>query len=760
MTENLSSIRDPELRSALRALFARQTFGIKLGLEPTLQLLEAVGNPHRGLNVVHVAGTNGKGSVCALVASTLAEAGLRVGLYSSPHLVNFRERMKVNGGMISEERLAGYAREMMPEIERIGCTFFEGTTAMALRYFAEEEVDAVVLETGMGGRLDSTNVVTPMVSAITSIGLDHTKHLGDSYEQIAREKGGIIKPGMPAVVGRVRPHLRPVFSAIADAAGAPLFFAEDRCRALYRGMSFQGTVGSFVLNGRELDSLLIGLAGVHQIENARVALAVLDLLAERFGLEEEILRRGFASVKANTGIAGRFDLVRTDPDIVLDVAHNPDGAAVLADTLRHVVGERRSLRVVFGAVRDKDIGGGLNAVAPLATHLYAVSADNPRSLPSDEIAWWGNDAGIPTTDAGSVAEGLARAVADAEPEETILVFGSFFVVGEAIEALEEEGKEEEEEQKKKEDEEEKIERSAADPEPSVAAYRVSERIGFTYTTNPVTTMNTNPPDGKINAEGPYAPEIEEEPTEEGPEATGRQKGTSVSRRLSIRDWSVSEQPRERLMLYGAQALSNAELIAILLRTGTHHKDALQLSREILHAFGDDRNEESLVNIAGRDFKELQQIGGIGPTKAVTLAAAFELGKRVAARPFAEREAIRGPEDVARIFIPRMRALQKEQFHVIILNTAGQIIRTHLVSEGTLNSSVVHPREVYRTAIIESAAAIIGLHNHPSGNPQPSKEDIAITKQLVESGRVLGIPFHDHIIIAGEEHVSMVDKGLM
>lgn len=762
MTENLSSIRDPELRRALRALFARQTFGIKLGLEPTLQLLEAVGNPHRGLNVVHVAGTNGKGSVCALAASVLAEAGLRVGLYSSPHLVNFRERMKVNGRMISEERLAGYAREMMPEIERIGCTFFEGTTAMALRYFAEEGTDVVVLETGMGGRLDSTNVVTPIVSAITSIGLDHTKHLGESYEQIAREKGGIIKPGVPAVVGRVRPRLRPVFSDIADAAGAPLLFAEDRCRALYRSMSFQGTVGSFVVNGRELDSLLIGLVGVHQVENARVALTLLDLLAGRFGLDDDILRRGFASVKANTGIAGRFDRVRTDPDIVLDVAHNPDGAAVLADTLRHVVGEEPSLRVVFGAVRDKDIGGGLNAVAPLAKHLYAVSADNPRSLPSDEIAWWGTDAGIPTTDAGSVAEGLARAVADAGPQETVLVFGSFFVVGEAIEALEEEGKESEEEgKKKKEDEEKKNERPAADPEPSAAAYRVSERIGFTYTTtNPVTTMNTNSPDGKINAEGLYAPEIEDDVMEEGPAATGPQKEPPVPKRRTMRDWSASEQPRERLMVHGAHTLTHAELIAILLRTGTRDKDVLQLSREILHAFGDDRNGESLVNIAGRDFKELQQIGGIGPTKAVTLAAAFELGKRVAARPFGEREAIRGPEDVARIFIPRMRALHKEQFHVIILNTAGQIIRTHLVSEGTLNSSVVHPREVYRTAIIESAAAIIGLHNHPSGNPQPSKEDIAITKQLVESGRVLGIPFHDHIIIAGEEHVSMVDKGLM
>lgn len=743
MTENLSSIHDPELREALRALFARQTFGIKLGLEPTLQLLEAFGNPHAGLNVVHVAGTNGKGSVCGMVASTLAERGVRVGLYSSPHLVNFRERMKVNGEMISEKTLAMYAREMMPEIERIGCTFFEGTTAMAFRYFAEQNVDAVVLETGMGGRLDSTNVVTPMVSAITSIGLDHTKHLGESYEEIAREKGGIIKPNVPAVIGRVRPHLREVFAELAARVDAPLLFVDDYCRALYRDISFQGTVGSFVVGDWEFDNLLIELAGLHQVENTRVALTVLNTIAERFGLDEQIIRRGFAHIKKNTGIAGRFDLVRTAPNVILDVAHNADGAKVLADTLRRIIGDEGRVRVVFGAVRDKDIGGALRTVAPLAEHLYAVSADNPRSLPSDEIAWWGKEAAIPTTDAGTVEEGVACALRDAEKEDTILIFGSFFVVGEGVTTLEG--------LKREEDPEEEVtatkEQNLSEKRSNEPTAQITQETDFTYTiTNPITTMNPRSP--LSGGEDTYAPDVEQLSEEE-------RNGTGSTKRRGLKDWSPEEQPRERLLEKGAAVLSSAELIAILLRTGTRNKDVLQVSRELIHAFGN-----GLVDLAGRDVKELQRIGGIGPTKAVTLAAAFELGKRVVAHSFAQRSIITGPKDVAKIFIPRMRTLRKEQFHVIILNTAGQIIRTDLVSEGTLNSSVVHPREVYRTAIIESAASIIGLHNHPSGNPQPSKEDLAITKQLVESGRVIGIPFHDHIIIAGEQYVSLADKGLM
>lgn len=746
MTDNLSTIRDPELREALARLFARQTFGIKLGLEPTRQLLEAFGNPHQRLKIVHVAGTNGKGSTCAMIASALAEAGVRVGLYASPHLVDFRERMRVNGEMIPEEILALYAREMMPEIERIGCTFFEGTTAMAFRYFAEQEVDVAVLETGMGGRLDSTNVAVPIVTAVTSIGLDHTRHLGETYEAIAAEKAGIMKPGVPAVIGRVRPRLRRVFVEHAEQTGSPLIFVDDRCRALYHETSLQGTTGSFVIGDREIERLAIELPGRHQIENARVALTVLDILADRFSLDESILRRGFANIRRNTGIAGRFDLVSADPAIVFDVAHNPEGVEVLAETLRSILGTEKRVRVIFGAVRDKDVEGALRVVAPLAEHLYAVSADNPRSLPSDEIAWWGREAGMPVTDAGTVANGIESAIGESRSDDTIVVFGSFFVVGEGLGALDAM-------KERRATGHPATRYDAAPPEPN--GVRDREYI----TCNSITTTDMHSPDVEFDGVSPYTPETQQR-------RDGNATEQYEAKRLTVKDWRPEEQPRERLIAKGAGALTTAELIAILLRTGTREKDVIQLSRELLHFFGVPKEDgaeptdDMLLDVTGRDVKELQRIDGIGPTKAITLAAAFELARRIAVRSVAERPVIRGPKEVARIFTPRMRGLRKEQFHVMILNTAGRLIRTDLVSEGTLNSSVVHPREVFRTAIVESAASIIGVHNHPSGNPEPSREDINITKQLVEAGRIIGIPFHDHIIIAGEQYVSFADRGLL
>ncbi|KXK56154.1 MAG: Folylpolyglutamate synthase [Chlorobi bacterium OLB7] len=199
----------PELRATLNRLFSLQTFGIKLGLEPVTELLDQFGNPHHRFPCIHVAGTNGKGSVCAMVASVLQSAGLRVGLYSSPHLVRFQERIRMNGIPMPVEHLARYTTQMMPAIERLGSTFFEGTTAMAFRYFAEQEVDVAVIETGMGGRLDATNVVAPLATAITSISFDHTKHLGETLEAIAFEKAGIIKGGARQWLGALRRDCAP-----------------------------------------------------------------------------------------------------------------------------------------------------------------------------------------------------------------------------------------------------------------------------------------------------------------------------------------------------------------------------------------------------------------------------------------------------------------------------------------------------------------------------------------------------------------------
>ncbi len=712
----------PELRQALERLFSLQTFGIKLGLEPVTELLNEFGNPQRTFPSIHIAGTNGKGSVSSMIASILRAAGLRVGLYTSPHLIDFEERIRINGVPMEPERLAVYAREMMPAIERIGCTFFEGTTAMGFRYFAENGVDVAVVETGMGGRLDATNILAPLVTAVTSISYDHTKHLGDSLEQIAFEKAGIFKPETPAVVGPVAPRLRQVFIDRAAAVGASLRFVEDLCRAVYNDMTFDRTEASFMIGGRELSRFAIDLVGRHQIENARVALSVVESLRERFALDDEIVRRGMAEIRANTGLTGRFDSIASNPRIVLDVAHNADGARVLVETISSLNGSRKNLRIVYGAVKEKDVAEIVEILKPLVVKLHAVRADNHRSLPADEIAHHATAAGIPTEIAGSVHQGVERAVSEAGEDEVVLICGSFHVVGEALETME---------------------REERGPEPGVVREAIALQDYRAGT-------ERDRPHGRGDRVEPYrAPSSV--PNGDPPRTVYRKD--VVERRITVKDWHPNEQPRERMMKLGAGALSDAELLAILLRTGTKDEDVIQVSRNLLRRF-----HNSFAEMAGRDFKELQKISGVGPTKAVMLAAAFEIGRRVRVEPFGSRPQITSPADVANLYIPLLRDIRKEQFHVLVLNSANQVIRMELISEGNLNSSIAHPREVYRTAIVENAASIIGLHNHPSGNPTPSREDIAITKQLVESGRIVGIPFHDHIIIAGEEFVSLAELG--
>ena len=217
---------------------------------------------------------------------------------------------------------------------------------------------------------------------------------------------------------------------------------------------------------------------------------------------------------------------------------------------------------------------------------------------------------------------------------------------------------------------------------------------------------------------------------------------------AIKEWRNDERPRERLLQRGAGSLTDAELLAILIKTGTRGLSAFDVGRNLLLSY------PTLADLASRDIGEIRAFRGMGLVKAITLAAAFEIGRRIQSEPFVQQQTVRSPQDVANIFIPRMRGLRKEQFHVLLLNSANKLFRETLVSEGSLNASIVHPREVFRVAVIESAASVIVLHNHPSGNTEPSTEDVEITRQLVEAGKVLGIPVHDHIIIAGESFASL------
>lgn len=615
-------------------------------------------------------------------------------------------------------------------IERHHCTFFEGTTAIGFRYFAESEVDVAVIETGLGGRLDATNIISPLVSAVTSISYDHVKHLGDTLEKIAAEKAGIFKPGVPAIVGHVAPRLRAVFDEQAKQVGTSLRFVDDFCRSAYRRMDTDGTVASFMIDQYELADLRIDLLGNYQIENARVALGVLDALGAHYPLQEHHLREGFGNIRRNTGIRGRFETIQGEPRVILDVGHNPDGVRVLVDTLQSFdIGFDRKIRVVFGAVEDKDVAEIGRILRPITSRLYAVRAENSRSLPADEIAHQIASTGIATTLAGDVAQGIAMALDDATPDDVIVICGSFYVIADALVAIDggalaarhgigKPGGYQEEAQQD-------MEGRAA--EPTIFYQPLGRPTG-------------------IGRKRLHIPQDEHHLAEQS-DAT-----VAAGKRITVKEWNRSEQPRERLMQLGPKALSDAELLAILLRTGTKQEDVIQVSRNILCRFN------TLSELATRDYRELQEVDGIGPTKAVTLAAAFEIGRRTQAEPFKNRSLISSPHDVASIYIPLLRGVTKEQFHVLVLNSANQVIRMGLVSEGSLNSSIVHPREVFRIAIVENAASIIGLHNHPSGNPTPSREDISITRQLVGAGTIVGIPFRDHIIIAGEEFVSMAEKG--
>lgn len=389
-------------------LYGMQWHGIKLGLENIQRLLAELRVPIAGGNAplfLHVAGTNGKGSVCAMLDAILRAAGYRTGLFTSPHLVSFRERIRVNGGMICEVAAAEgltRIRELVEEWEQPP-TFFEIATALALAHFAREGVEYAVLETGLGGRLDATNVVTPTVSVISGVALDHQQWLGETIAAIAMEKAGIIKPGVPVVTGPQESDAQSVLMHVAAHREAP-----------------------FNLVVTPVDGMEVNLAGSHQRWNA--ALAVHALKVAGIAVSDAAIVSGLRSVQW----PGRFQVI--GDRLVLDGAHNPAAAERLARTWRELFGEAQAT-LVFGAMKDKDVRGICRALAPLAASAIATAVQNERALPPEVLrAIWAEAApGVPCAVAGSVSEALA--FAERESERT-LVTGSLFLIGEVLQILE------------------------------------------------------------------------------------------------------------------------------------------------------------------------------------------------------------------------------------------------------------------------------------------------------------------------------------
>lgn len=421
-------------------LFGLQKHGIKFGLFTSRQLMSALGNPQERFRSVHIAGTNGKGSTAAFLASMLKAAGRRVGLYTSPHLVSFTERIRIDGVQLTEQRviaLADRVRSLAAGIaapdgrEPVTPTFFEVTTAMAFDAFAEEGVDIAVVETGMGGRLDSTNVITPLVSVITNIDLEHTEFLGTTVEQIASEKAGIIKRGVPVVTGAVQPEAIAVIAAAARRHGSRLYrMPEDF------GPAFEssGRDRLFAYRGirSRYEDLAISLRGPHQAGNASLALAAVECLADAgIAVPENALRSGLAGTRWE----GRLEQVAAGPDIFLDGAHNPASAAVLAAALRDLRRNYDRLVLVLGILQDKDHRGIVRRLAPLADSVVATRPRYHRALDADALAGAVRPFIPAVSTAGTVEEAVAIARGDAGERGLVVVTGSLYTVGDARELL-------------------------------------------------------------------------------------------------------------------------------------------------------------------------------------------------------------------------------------------------------------------------------------------------------------------------------------
>lgn len=417
-------------QETLSYLFGLQKFGIKFGLSNISRLLELCGNPHYNLKTVHIAGTNGKGSTAATIASIMQEAGYKVGLYTSPHLIDFTERIKMSGKEIEEGevvRLTEYIRskiqdsEFRDELERI--TFFEFTTAMALIYFKEEEVDMAVMETGMGGRLDATNEIRPLVSVITNISVEHKEYLGDTIEAVASEKAGIIKDGVPLITGVDQPAAFQVIERVCSEKGAPLY-------RLGRDFSFQRKgVNTFLYNGikESFDVLTLNLRGGHQFQNASLAIAAVEMLREKgFTISPEALIDGIGKVSW----PGRLETISQSPMIILDGAHNPAGAETLARAIKEELKFNR-LYLVLGIMADKEIDG---IIAPLAPLAHEVMLSRPKyeraSNPSDLLSLT-KRYNINCTPFEDLREAIDYARSKAGSEDLIIISGSLFTVGEA-----------------------------------------------------------------------------------------------------------------------------------------------------------------------------------------------------------------------------------------------------------------------------------------------------------------------------------------
>ena len=403
----------------------------KEGLENTRMLDAHFGHPHLFYPTVHVGGTNGKGSTSHTLAAILQSAGYRVGLYTSPHLVDFRERIRVNGEMIPEQRVIDFVEQERSFFEPLHPSFFELTTALAFLYFKEQKVDIAVIEVGLGGRLDCTNIITPLLSVITNISFDHTQFLGHTLEQIAGEKAGIIKPSCPVIIGETNGHeeVRSVFLNKAQEMDSSIVFADEQDEILsYRNGTYET---------RHFGTFETDLRGLCQEKNTATILAALSQLQKSFHIPLHAVHHGFRNVCSLTGLMGRWQTLQTSPLVICDTGHNVGGLTYIARQLQSLLrslrqrNEAAKLRMVIGMVSDKDVRTALSLL-PRDAVYYFTQASVRRALPAEDIARTAAEQNLHGLPYSTVSAAFRAALADSHPDDLIFVGGSSFVVADLL----------------------------------------------------------------------------------------------------------------------------------------------------------------------------------------------------------------------------------------------------------------------------------------------------------------------------------------
>ena len=407
-----------------------------VALKPGLGNIEAIderlGHPHRKFRTIHVAGTNGKGSVSHTLAAILQEAGYVTGLFTSPHLIDFRERIRIDGCMIPKEDVIGFMDRNDMFLNSISPSFFEITTAMAFDYFERVGVDVAVIEVGLGGRLDSTNIITPDLCVITNIGLEHTQYLGDTLAKIAAEKAGIIKPGVPVVIGERHPETDPVFIAKAAEVGAPIIFAEDVMRLISHEVKEDMLVAQVEHVGHSTVERKYSLTGLCQTHNMLTVLAAVEALKSiDYDLTELDVRKGMADVQGLTGLMGRWQKISSRPDVIVDTGHNAHGVRILAQQLEEQFSRYLHVHIVWGMCNDKEPEKVL-ALLPRDARYYFTQANVKRATPAADLYEIGQNLGLNCHLYPTVAQAMNRALRYAEPGDLIFVGGSNFIVAEVL----------------------------------------------------------------------------------------------------------------------------------------------------------------------------------------------------------------------------------------------------------------------------------------------------------------------------------------